>query len=106
MITSALIAFASAAQVPAALDHPYPNRMIVEVLPYWAVRERCKGAIDISPGGFADACSWSFPDPQNPGKLACHVVYPRLSDDWSVDDEVRAIRVETANCNLAIRNGG
>ena len=95
-----LTAPAFAQDIPAQYDHPFAGRLIVETLSYWAVRERCKDSWDVRPGQWAVACSWRFPDPLNPGRMACHVVYPRLEDGaWSVDDEVLAIRTETANCN-------
>jgi hypothetical protein len=84
---------------PPQYDHPFNGRLIVEVLPYWQVRERCKGSWDIPRGGWAVSCSWHFDDPLNPGKQACHVVYPRIGPDWSPQEAFYVIREETANCN-------
>ncbi len=88
--------------IPPAYDHPFRGRMIVEqeTLRDVLADGRCQHAWDVGVARAAQACSWHFDDPLNPGKQACHVVYPRLQDKvWTREQEVEAIRIETANCN-------
>jgi hypothetical protein len=90
------------ADIPADYDHPFPGRMIVEQesLKDVLADGRCQHAWDVGATRTAKACSWHFDDPLNPGKQACHVVYPRLQDGvWTLEQEVEAVRIETANCN-------
>lgn len=82
---------------PHQYDHPFNGRLIVHVERYFDVAKEC-GQYDPVPGSRVEACARVFPDPQNPEKLACTVIYPRLKDVGS-DDMVALIRHETAHCN-------
>lgn len=88
------IAHAAIALPPEQYDHPFDGRLIVETISWWDVADRCRPIRD------AWACSWRFQDPQNPGKFACHVIYPKLGTGGIDEDElVSLIRHETGHCN-------
>ncbi len=78
--------------IPFAYDHPFRDRLIVEQEPLSAVLAdgRCQHAWDVGASRAAQACSWHFDDPLNPGRQACNVIYPELQDGVWNEDEARA----------------
>jgi hypothetical protein len=101
-LVSSWHAFGADITIPRAYDHPFLDRMIVEQESLHEVLAdgRCQHSWDVSSERVAFACSWHFDDPLNPGKQACHVVYPKIEDGvWSLDQAAEAVRIETANCN-------
>lgn len=71
---------------------------MVHTVAYFDVAKEC-GQVDPTPGSRVEACMVKvFPDPQNPDKLACTIIYPRLKD-VGTDDMVSIIKHETAHCN-------
>lgn len=78
---------------PPQYAHPFTGDLEVEVIPWEDVARRCG-----LPG--VNACARTFIkfSPDGKAELACHIIYPRLSD---VGPEVfvRLICHETAHCN-------
>ncbi len=97
-----VFAMDGAIYIPSAYDHPFSGRMIVEqeALSDVLADNRCQHSWDAGRGHPAQACSWHFDDPLNPGMQACHVVHPRLEDGiWTATQASESLRVEMANCN-------
>lgn len=86
--------------IPPEFDKPFDGTLKVTVMEAAEMRAYCAPASDLfhlnaAPG----ACSHRKPDPFHPGKWICSIHYQRLSKDWWPEDQVWAIRVETAKCN-------
>ena len=80
---------------PAQYDHPFAGRLVVEQIPLRDVQAACR----LHPAsGYTEACAWTFADPMQPGKLACRIIYPRLSD-VGADMMVALNRHETGHCD-------
>lgn len=95
-----VISLNSIALPPPEYDHPFSGRLIVEQLSIRDIEYKCNNAWDrrfLSP---VYACSWHGPDNLNPGHDWCHMIIPRMNTpNWTTDDEIAVIRIETANCN-------
>ncbi len=95
-------AYEGAIHIPSDYDHPFTGRMIIEqeTLETVLADNRCQNSWDAGLGHAAEACSWHFDDPLNPGAQACHVVIPKVEDGvWTSAQESESMRVEMADCN-------
>lgn len=64
---------------PAQYDYPFPGRVTEYYFPYWELDKECRGKGGVPPGlknWRIEACSWKYPDPRDPSKVAATVFYP------------------------------
>ncbi len=77
---------------PPPYDQPFTGRTIIERLPDAAAWKECWRR-----GYVGDGCAWHFPDSLNPGREACHIIYP-LAGTVSADRLARTEKHEPAHC--------
>lgn len=70
---------------PARYTQPFAGRIIYESMPYWKIQDRI-GSPRVK--GRVEGLSWLFPDPQNPGKMAGHVILPERNDDEGITQDL------------------